>query len=185
MPSIKFRVLVDTEKSEDIFRDIVISSSANFEVLYRTILESYEFAGDQLASFYMSNESWDKGHEIILVDMGLDSEIDAPSLMAETPIKEFINQKGQKIILVYDFIRMWCFLIEVVDLLDSATAAPFVELSVGDSPDETSRVIDGENGIIFQGGMELGEDIDDIFGEYDDEDDEDYSEFDNIDDFDF
>ena len=61
MPSFKFRVLLDTDGSEEIFRDIVISTNENFELFYRAIITAFEFTGQELASFYVSNDSWEKG----------------------------------------------------------------------------------------------------------------------------
>ena len=63
MPGLKFRVLLDSEKKEEIFRDILISDTDNFESLYHAILKSFNFKGDQMASFYVSNDDWDKGQK--------------------------------------------------------------------------------------------------------------------------
>ena len=69
MPGLKFRVLLDSEKNEEIFRDILIGENENFESFFQEILNSYGFKGDQMASFYVSNENWDKGEEISLLDL--------------------------------------------------------------------------------------------------------------------
>ncbi|MBK6527797.1 MAG: hypothetical protein IPG07_20960 [Crocinitomicaceae bacterium] len=66
MPSFKFRVLIDTNTGVDVFRDILISTNDNLELFYQTILTSFNFKNDQMASFYKSNEDWDKGQEITL-----------------------------------------------------------------------------------------------------------------------
>ncbi|MEN9640552.1 MAG: hypothetical protein RLZZ262_2421, partial [Bacteroidota bacterium] len=64
----KFRVIIDTE--EDVFRDIEIETDASFEDLHRSILDGFDFEEGEMASFYMSNEQWEKGLEIALMDMG-------------------------------------------------------------------------------------------------------------------
>ena len=51
MGAIKFRVVVDTERDEDIFRDILINDELTFENLFHAIMSSFDFEGDQLASF--------------------------------------------------------------------------------------------------------------------------------------
>ena len=43
MPGLKFRVLLDSEKKEEVFRDILISDMDDFESLYKIILESFNF----------------------------------------------------------------------------------------------------------------------------------------------
>ena len=40
MPGLKFRVLLDSEKKEEVVRDILISDMDNFESLYNAILKS-------------------------------------------------------------------------------------------------------------------------------------------------
>ena len=61
MAGLKFRVLLDSKDQEKVFRDILISDSDNFESFYKAIISSFRFEGDQMASFYMSNDDWDKG----------------------------------------------------------------------------------------------------------------------------
>ncbi len=56
MSALKFRVLLDTEQDSEIFRDILIDENDNFESLYQAIISSFRFQGDQMASFYMSND---------------------------------------------------------------------------------------------------------------------------------
>ncbi len=183
MSSYKFRILIDTENDEDIFRDIIISPNDNFEVFYRAIIASFDFIGDQLGSFYVSNDSWDKGHEIALMDMGLGNDLNAPFIMKDTPITTVVREKGQKLILVYDFLKMWCFLIELVEVLPEKFPEPELYLSIGVAPDEDSKEIDMANAMGMGQSPDLGNDIDDIFSEFGEED-EDFGGFENIDDFD-
>ena len=67
MIAYKFRVVIDIE--EDVFRDVVILENQNFEELHHAIVHAFGFEGDQMASFYMSDEQWEKGEEIGLIDM--------------------------------------------------------------------------------------------------------------------
>jgi hypothetical protein len=181
MSSYKFRVLLDNEGDSDIFRDIVIGPHNDFEVLYHAIIASFGFRGDQLGSFYVSNDSWDRGHEIALMDMGLGNDLNAPFLMKDTPIANVVRGEGQKLILVYDFLKMWCFLIEMVEVLPMESEEPELFFAVGEAPDEDDREVDlgGPTGL-----PDLGDDIDDIFSDFDSDDDEGFGSFENIDDFD-
>jgi hypothetical protein len=185
MSSYKFRVLIDTEKSEKVFRDIIISSTENFETFYQSILASFEWSGQELASFYVSNESWDKGHEIALIDMQSNENLDAPSIMKESIIQDLVNSSNQRFLLVHDFLRMWCFMIELIEVIQDEFEGPMLDFSVGDAPLEDSRKVDlaGDN---MAGGSNLGNDIDDIFSEFsdDDDDDDEFGGFENIDDLD-
>jgi len=180
MASYKFRVLIDTDSSEEIFRDIVISTTENFETFYQAILAAFEFNGQELASFYVSNESWDKGHEIALMDMQISDSLDAPSTMKDTLIEDMVNTSNQKFILVYDFLRMWCFMIELNEIIQENFDGPMLDLSVGEAPNEFDKDIDLSGDMT--GHADLGNEIDDIFNDHGDEDD--FGGFENIDDFD-
>ena len=176
MGSLKFRVLLDSEKSEEIFRDIQINEDDNFESLYRAILKSFKFGGNQLASFYISNDEWDKGHEISLTDMRYSDEEEI-SIMKESTLNDFMEAPDQKIILVHDFMRMWIFLIELIDRRKETVEAPETLLAVGLAPPEDSKMM--------QEDMEFGEDLeedelfedDDFEDGYDDEDLANYEEY--------
>lgn len=181
MSSYKFRILIDTADQEEIFRDISIADWENFETLYQAIVQAFDFRGDQLASFYVSNDRWDKGHEIALMDMGTGSSLDSPSIMKETLISEMISSKDQRFLLVYDFLKMWIFMIELVEVNEENLEVPQLDLSVGEAPDEDSKELDLNSEMDFGTPADLGNDIDDIFSEFEDGDDD---QFENLDDYD-
>jgi hypothetical protein len=183
MGALKFRVLLDTEQDQEIFRDILIDENDNFESLYHAIISSFRFQGDQMASFYISNENWDKGHEISLMDMNYgDESIDEmASVMSGAVLRDFMYESDQKVILVYDFLRMWIFLIELIEKTDALIDSPQIPLAVGMAPPEDSRMAnldDDQDDMMF----DQLEDDDDEFGGMDDfedgYDEEDYSNFD-------
>ncbi len=178
MGALKFRVLLDSEKKQETFRDLLIDENDNFETLYRTILNSFRFEGIEMGSFYISNDDWDKGHEIGLMDMRYSDEDEGlPSVMKEAIIKDFIEVPDQKIILVYDFLRMWIFLIELIERTDQTITKPEILLSIGIAPPEDSRIIQEEGD--FDGeDSELYDDEEDYEDGYDEEDLSSYEEFD-------
>lgn len=180
MAGLKFRVLLDTEKENEIFRDIIINSDDNFESFYLAIMKSFQFSGAEMASIYVSNDNWDKGHEISLEDLSYGDEAveETPSIMKNTKISEFIEEPDQKFILVYDFMRMWIFLIELIGYENGFTGAPVVALSVGMAPPEDSKSTENQ---FFGEEDALDEDEDEFgFNDYDDDlSDDDYSSFDD------
>lgn len=185
MAGLKFRVLLDSKENTEIFRDVIVPDSATFADLYKISIESFGFKGDQMASFYISNDEWDKGQEITLEDMSFGEESDTP-IMDKALVREFIEAPDQKIILVYDFIKMWIFLLELVAYEKETPTNPLVALVVGDAPKEDSRSGD-DNDALFAGEFdEFGEDEEDEFGfdEFDDDyNEEDYSSFNDFEDY--
>ncbi|MFT4601435.1 MAG: hypothetical protein ACI857_001615 [Arenicella sp.] len=181
MSSYKFRVLIDNQGSEEVFRDIYISATENFETFYRAILAAFDFSGLELASFYVSNNSWDKGHEIALMDMELSDSLSSPSIMKETLIQDLVTASDQKFVMVYDFLKMWCFMIELNEVSEEEFEGPMLDFSVGEAPLETSREVDLSGDSHMSTSMDLGNEIDDIFS---DSNEDDFGGFENIDDFD-
>ncbi len=184
MSTYKFRVLLDNAEQEEIFRDIEIDGEDNFENFYQKIIGSFFFQGDQMASFYVSNADWDKGEEIGLFEIESGDSFEPYHLMQGSKIKDFVNKDDQRFILVYDFLKMWIFLIELIHIDELANlAAPEIILSIGIAPREESRAVDfGLPSTDSGDDFGLGNDFDDIFSEFEDE--EDFEGFDNIDDYD-
>ena len=166
MAGIKFRVLLDSKQKEEVFCDILLSLDDNFESFFNAIVKAYDFKGDQMASFYASNENWDKGEEVSLMDVSFGEEGEQ-KIMASTTIRDLVQEPEQKFILVYDFLKMWIFLIECIGLQEETPKAPSLVLSVGEKPKEDSKELDEE----FQMPAEAeGQEEEDEFGFNDFED---------------
>lgn len=170
----KFRVIVDTE--EDVFRDIEIETDATFEEFHRSVLDAFDFEEGEMASFYMSNESWEKGLEIPLMAM----EHGTALSMKSTKLSDMVTQPSDKVLYVYDFMRMWIFYIELVEVKKDmpSTIYPRVSLVYGDAPSQDSKEMD-----LF--GEEFSEDeFNEMHGSTkDDDDDEEEKMFDADDEF--
>ena len=172
----KFRVIIDTE--QDVFRDIEIETESNFDSLHKAVLDAFDFEQGEMASFYLSDEEWSKGLEISLMDMG---GVDEDSLsMSTTILSDMVMKPGDKILYVYDFMRMWIFYIELVEVKKDkpSTIYPRVALAFGDAPSQDSKEFQDmfESDIVggaVAAGLEDGEDEEDEFGEDDSVFDED------------
>jgi hypothetical protein len=167
----KFRVIMDTE--QDVFRDIEIETESNFDSLHKAVLDAFDFEQGEMASFYLSDEEWSKGLEISLMDMG---GVDEDSLsMSTTILSDMVMKPGDKILYVYDFMRMWIFYIELIEVKKDkpSTIYPRVALAFGDAPSQDSKEFQDmfEADVVGGGAM----DMDDV----DDEEDE-FGEDDNI-----
>ncbi len=110
----RFRVILDTH--EDVFRDIEIEASANLEDLHNAITQAFGFAGQEMASFYVSNDLWEQGEEIALFDMS--EEPGGIRIMHETLLEEVTHEEQTKMIYVYDFLNLWTFLVELGEIAE-------------------------------------------------------------------
>lgn len=112
-----YKFKVSFEDYEDIFRVIEIKSGQTFFDFHKAILDSIGFDQKQMASFYMSNDSWKKFQEITLEDM---SDGDEPEkklpIMSKSKLSDFIIDPHQKMIYIYDFIELWTMQIELIGI---------------------------------------------------------------------
>ena len=106
----KIRVILNTE--EDVIRDIAIDSISNLEDLHNAITNAFGFTGDQMASFYRSDETWVQGEEHPLFDMG--EGADRKVQMNQVLLDQVLQKDNDKMLYVYDFFNMWSFYIELI-----------------------------------------------------------------------
>lgn len=132
----RFRVILDNDTEDDIFRDIEIRKTDTLEDLHNTITQSFGFDGTEMASFYISDDEWNQGEEISLFDMS--ESINPVKLMNETFLEDVVGQSKTKLIYVYDFLSMWTFLVELAEIVEVTKGVDYPNLMYvhGQIPDE-------------------------------------------------
>jgi hypothetical protein len=113
MAILKFRIYF--EEDESIYRDVAIRHTQTFRDLHDTILKAYEFDNKHKATFFRSNDHWQRGREISLEKYEKNYKVD-PLLMEETSIGSEIRDPNQKFIYLYDFNKNWSFLVELINV---------------------------------------------------------------------
>lgn len=114
MAILKFRIYWDEDDS--VYRDVAIKHTQNFADLHHIILKSFEFDNKHQATFYRSNDRLQRGKEISVEKYG-DKEYRAePLIMTETSIGSEVKDPNQKFIYVYDFHKLWTFLVELINI---------------------------------------------------------------------
>lgn len=114
MAILKFRVYL--EEDESIYRDILIKHTHTFFDLFTTIMSSWDFDTKHQATFYRSNDKWQRGREITLE--AYDKNYQAPPLlMKDTKLASEITHTNQRFIFVYDFAKNWTFLVELIKVV--------------------------------------------------------------------
>jgi hypothetical protein len=113
MAVLKFRIYL--EEDDSVYRDVAVKHTQSFLDLHGIILKAYEFDSKHQATFYRSNDHWQKGREITLqkYDRAYQAE---PLLMESTIIGTEIRDPNQKFIYNYDFAKNWSFLVELINV---------------------------------------------------------------------
>ncbi|WP_111309535.1 IS1096 element passenger TnpR family protein [Confluentibacter sediminis] len=162
----RFRVILDNDTDDDVFRDLEIRETDTLEDLHNIITQSFGFDGTEMASFYISNDTWEQGEEISLFDL---SDDNSARLMSETIINDVAHEIQPKLIYVYDFFSMWTFYVELAEIVEEAegTTYPNLMFVKGQVPDDAPQKL-------FE-----ADDFDDDFDEF--EDDLDIDDYENLD----
>jgi Plasmid pRiA4b ORF-3-like protein len=113
MAVLKFRIYF--EEDDSVYRDIAIRHTQTFFELHEAILRAYDFDNKHKATFFRSNDHWQKGKEITLEKYEKNYTV-PPVMMNETTIGSQIRDPNQRFIYLYDFNKNWGFLVELINV---------------------------------------------------------------------
>lgn len=136
MAILRFRIYF--EEDESVYRDIALRHTHNFLDLHQAILKAFEFDTKHAATFFRSNDQWQQGREISLEVYEKEYKV-PPLLMAETKIATEIKNPNQRFLYLYDFVKGWNFLIELINVAndeDPDKEYPVQVRSVGLAPSQ-------------------------------------------------
>lgn len=159
----KIRAVADTE--DDIFIDILIPIENSFLSLHELIVEAFNLNKMEMASFYLSNEEWDKGEEITLFKMEAEEGFEGPRSMEESTIEAIFNKGYSKILYLHDFLNLNIFYIEILEStqVDGVSQAQITHKLGTYKPKEFSAELTLES-------ETLKDPVQDIMDEYDEDD---------------
>jgi len=111
-----YKFVIVSDEVDDFRRDIVIDSDATFFELHEAILESVGFTKDQMTSFFICDEDWNKEKEITLVVMDTSSDEDS-YVMDTTKLSDLVEDVRQKILYVFETLTERSFFMELREII--------------------------------------------------------------------
>ena len=97
-----YRFTFSCEEGDPAFRRVFeADADATFLQLHEAILKSVGYPDDQMTSFFLCNDEWEKGQEVTLVEMDSNFEYDN-MVMNETRLSDLIEEVGQRLIYIFD-----------------------------------------------------------------------------------
>ena len=105
-----FRIVSD--EVENFKREIKIDADNTFLDLRNAICDSVGYDKNSMSYFFLCEDGWEKGKEITLEDMGSDSSEEV-YIMDECPLSDFIEDEGQRLIFVFDYMTDRAFFMEM------------------------------------------------------------------------
>lgn len=171
-----FRIVSD--EVENFKREIKIDADATFFDLHNAICEAVNYDKSQLCSFFLCDDNWEKGKEICLEDMGTDSDQDV-WFMDEEIISDHIEDEGQRLIFVFDYMTDRAFFIEMKELTTSKNLKdPICTCSMGNPPKQSIDFTEFEARLEAQAKTISPTSIEDLDEEWDGEEGFNEDEFD-------
>lgn len=146
----KFTILSD--EVDDFVRVIKIDAEATFFNLHEAILNSVNYTKDQITSFFLCSDDWEREQEITLLEMDTDSEYDN-LVMDSTVLEDYLTDEKQKLQYVFDGMADRAFFIELSEIItgrhtdkaectEKAGKAPVQTLTGDDMPIASKTILD-------------------------------------------
>ena len=149
-----YRFTIISDEVDNFIREIQVDPEATFFDLHEAILSSVGYASDQMTSFFICDDDWEKEKEVTLEEMDNNPEMDS-WVMRETALSELIEDEKQKLLYVFDYLTDRCFFIELSEIITGKEIKkPACTRKEGEAPKQT---IDFEEMAVAGGSLELDE----------------------------
>ncbi|HQF10713.1 MAG TPA: hypothetical protein PKV22_00365 [Paludibacteraceae bacterium] len=132
-----FRFTILSDEVDNFLRVIDIDAEATFFDLHNAILDAVNFKKDQITSFFLCSDDWEKEQEITLIEMDSSSEYDN-LVMDKVKLEELLTDEKQKLMYVFDMISDRAFFIELSEIIPrKKLEKPVCIKSIGNPPEQT------------------------------------------------
>lgn len=130
-----YRIKYICEEVDGFIRELKINSDATFLDLNKAILFSCGYPDDQMTSFYLCDNEWERGEQITREDMGVGDSDEDIYIMEQTKLSELIEDEEQHLVFVFDPFNDRVFYLDVKEFMSGNLADSYeVTRSVGEAP---------------------------------------------------
>lgn len=125
------RAILDAE--EDVIRDVAIHADSSLFDLHQLMVQAFDLDKGEMSSFFKSNEEWDQGEEISMMDFDPETGMNP---LDSTKVSDAFAETGSRMLFVYDYLDLWTFYLEALDIKESESTKtyPHVIARLGDRP---------------------------------------------------
>ena len=143
----KYLIRITLESKEDIIREIEINSEEKLVDLHNYLIKIFDLNTKELASFFTVDNDLEIQQEIPLFSF----EENNPK-MEDFRLENLLFEKNDKLIYLFDYMKMWRFLVELIDIQEGI-AKKRCTMEIGKIPKEAPEIIfsnDMENDSHFE-----------------------------------
>jgi len=131
----KYCLRITLESKEDIVREIEINSDILLSDLHYFIIEVFGLDNKELASFYIVDNELE-----LLEEIPLFSFEEHTRSMENIKLNSLLIEKTDKLLYVFDYMKMWRFLVELIDI-DKDFIEKKCTFQIGKIPNEAPKII--------------------------------------------
>ncbi|MBI1316723.1 hypothetical protein GC167_07675 [bacterium] len=114
-------IRITFDSHDDVWRDLRIEENQTLLALHNAIVSAFGLETGEMASFYVSDEDWNTLDPIALVDLSETGGARMDQLM----VGDVLALPGDRLLYVYDFLRMRTFYVErMAETFETGIAAP-------------------------------------------------------------
>lgn len=140
-------IRIHLEHKTDVIRDIKIPSNKSLKELHYAIINALAIKNNEMASFYITNDKLELLQEIPLFK--IDEKDNLMLDMNEITISSIFPDLNSQLIYIYDFLKMWRFLISYEKETKDNTKSIEVTNSIGYMPEEAPEIVFSEKSNVF------------------------------------
>ncbi|MBQ9705891.1 MAG: hypothetical protein IJV55_06870 [Paludibacteraceae bacterium] len=128
-----YKITLLNDEVDNFKRVYECDPDATFLDLHKAILASVKYPDDQMTSFFLCNDRWEKEQEVTLVEMESSYEYDN-MVMESTRLSDLLTEKKQRLMYVFDPMFERNFFGELSAILPGSMEGVKCTLSTGKAP---------------------------------------------------
>jgi len=158
-----YKITFSCDEGDNFRLTFTANPDATFLDLHKAILAAVKYPDDQMTSFFMCNDRWEKEQEVTLVEMDGNFEYDNMT-MEQTKLSELMEDQGQRLIYIFDPMFERYFFGSLREILPGSMEGVKLEEKKGKAPQQL-QTDDNLQGIVGKDGRADWESDEDFYGD--------------------
>jgi len=158
-----YKITFSCEEGDNFRLSFNANPESTFLDLHKAILAAVKYPDDQMTSFFMCNDHWEKEQEVTLVEMDGNFEYDN-MVMESTHLSELLEEQGQRMIYIFDPMFERYFFGSLREIVSGQIEGVQLIEKKGTAPEQLKKE-DNLQGIVGKDGRADWESDEDFYGD--------------------
>lgn len=155
-----YRFTIVSDEADNFLREIKIDADATFLDLCKAVLASCNYSDDQITSFYITNDEWEKISEVTREDMGTSYSDEDVYVMEDTRLRDVIEEEHQRMMFIFDTFEQRALYMELKEIIPGTNLKEAaVSRSIDEAPQQLLMQEPAKQKKVQQADTDSGEDF--------------------------